>query len=69
MKQINLDLTVDEINLILEGLGNLPFIKVHELIAKLHEQASVQVTDIKSKTQDDGNFDQVDNVEMIASEK
>jgi hypothetical protein len=52
MKRINLDLSVDDTNLILEGLGNLPFVKVHELIAKLHQQASAQVVDIKSNTQE-----------------
>ncbi len=45
MKQIRLELNVDETNLILEALGNLPFIKVHELISKIHQQASPQVAD------------------------
>jgi hypothetical protein len=43
MKQITLELAVEEINLILEGLGNLPFIRVHGLISKIHQQASSQV--------------------------
>ena len=34
MKEINLQLTIDEANLILEALGNLPFIKVYALIGK-----------------------------------
>jgi hypothetical protein len=43
MKTIRLELTVEETNLVLEALGNLPFIKVHELISKIHQQASPQV--------------------------
>ena len=35
--------TVDEANLILEGLGNLPFVRVYALIAKIQEQAGRQI--------------------------
>ncbi len=35
--------TVDEANLILEGLGNLPFVKVNALITKIQEQAGRQI--------------------------
>lgn len=44
-KEIKLQFTADEINVILEGLGNLPFIKVYQLIGKIQEQASRQVQD------------------------
>jgi hypothetical protein len=44
-KEIKLQFTADEINVILEGLGNLPFIKVYQLIGKIQEQASLQVQD------------------------
>ncbi len=43
MKEIKLQVSVEEANLILEALGNLPFIKVYGLIGKLQEQASQQV--------------------------
>ena len=43
MKAINLHVSIDETNLILEALGNLPFVKVFELIRKLQEQASQQL--------------------------
>ncbi|MCP4996282.1 MAG: hypothetical protein GY934_21285 [Gammaproteobacteria bacterium] len=43
MKEINLKITVDEANLILEGVGLLPFAKVYALVAKLQEQASQQL--------------------------
>ena len=43
MKEITLTVTIDEANLILEGLGNLPFAKVFALVAKLQEQAKQQL--------------------------
>lgn len=49
MTQVTLGLTLDETNLVLEGLGNLPFVKVHELIGKIHEQASAQVMSNNNK--------------------
>lgn len=42
-KDIQLTLTAEEINVILEGLGNLPFVKVFQIIGKIQEQASGQV--------------------------
>ncbi len=43
MSKIKLDLSIDEANLVLEGLGNLSFAKVFALIAKIQEQASQQL--------------------------
>ncbi len=43
MKTINLNLTIEEANLVLEALGNLPFTRVYALIGKIQEQASQQV--------------------------
>jgi hypothetical protein len=43
MKELNLRLTIDEANLVLEGLGNLPFAKVYALVAKIQGQASEQL--------------------------
>ncbi|WP_157520708.1 hypothetical protein [Herbidospora daliensis] len=39
-KEIPLSLTLGELNVVLEALGNLPYVRVYELIGKLHEQAS-----------------------------
>lgn len=36
---VKLELTIDEINIILELLGNQPFISVYKLIEKIHLQA------------------------------
>lgn len=40
---IRLDLTLDEANLILEALGQLPYARVHALIARIHQQAVAQL--------------------------
>ena len=43
MQQLNLQLTVDEVNLILRALGNLPFAEVYELVGKINNQANDQL--------------------------
>ena len=43
MNEINQNVTVDEANLILEGLGNVPFVKDYALITKIPEQAGRQI--------------------------
>lgn len=40
---INLQLSADEINILLEGLGGMPFVKVYGLIGKIQQQASGQL--------------------------
>lgn len=42
MKVLDLKVTVDEANLILEGLGNLPFARVFALVEKIQQQAQAQ---------------------------
>lgn len=43
MKEVNLTLTINELNLVLEALGNQPYIRVYELIGKLQDQARAQL--------------------------
>lgn len=43
MREIKLDVSVDEANMILEALGQLPFVKVYGLIGKIQEQARQQI--------------------------
>ena len=42
-QDIGLQLTADEINLLLEGLGNMPFVKVYALIGNIQQQVSGQI--------------------------
>lgn len=43
MKELGFTVSLDEANLILEGLGNLPFAKVYALVEKLQLQAKDQL--------------------------
>lgn len=43
INEINLTLTIDEVNQILEGLGNQPFAKVFLLIGKIQAAAAAQL--------------------------
>jgi len=40
MNEINLKMTVDEVNIIIESLSQLPFAKVYKIIEKIHLQAN-----------------------------
>ena len=43
MNEIDLKVTVEETNLLLEGLGYLPFAQVYALVAKVQQQANGQI--------------------------
>jgi hypothetical protein len=43
MQEINLKLGVDDVNMILEGVGGLPFTRVYLLVGKIQEQAAEQL--------------------------
>jgi len=45
MKELNLKITLEEANLILEALGNMPFTRVYTLISKIQSQAEEQIND------------------------
>lgn len=42
-EEIVLKLTPEEINCVLEGIGNLPFVRVYALVAKIQAQATRQL--------------------------
>jgi hypothetical protein len=43
MNSINLNLSIDEANLVLESLGEMPYRRVYELVVKIQQQASEQL--------------------------
>lgn len=43
MEKLSLELTIDEANLILEALGEMPFKRVYGLVGKIQQQASAQL--------------------------
>lgn len=44
MKDLEFQLSVQEANLVIKALGQLPFNQVNELIGKIHQQASTQIS-------------------------
>ena len=52
MEKINLSLTVNEINTILQGLGSMPYAEVHQVIETIHNQASKQLQGDNPATKD-----------------
>lgn len=43
MSQIKLELHLDEVNVVLQALGNLPYAQIAGLVEKIKEQAIPQV--------------------------
>ncbi len=43
MQEIKLSLSIEEVNLVLEGLGGLAFARVYGLVGKIQEQAAQQM--------------------------
>lgn len=50
MPELQLTLTLHETNLILEALGEMPFARVHQLIAKIQQQAHAQLQATQNPT-------------------
>ena len=55
MKELTFKLTVDETNLILEGLGTMPFKTVFALIGKIQNQAAAQLNE-NGKPEENGEL-------------
>ncbi len=56
MDEITLKVTVDEANLILDALGNMPFKQVYTLVGKIQNQANEQLQ--ANRTDADNNTEQ-----------
>jgi hypothetical protein len=41
---MKLDLTINEVNAIMQALGNMPYAQVFELVQKIREQAQAQIS-------------------------
>ncbi|MER7169409.1 hypothetical protein [Micromonospora sp. NPDC000207] len=50
-RDIRLDLTVEETNVVLDALGQLPYVRVHLLIDKVQRQATTQLQAPKDTTE------------------
>lgn len=47
MKEVNLKLTVNEVNMVIKALGQFPYNQVFEVVSKIHKQASDQVQELE----------------------
>jgi hypothetical protein len=52
MEQISINLTIEEVNKILDSLGQRPYIEVFELINKIQGQAQAQLQAQKMRQQE-----------------
>lgn len=43
MQNFDLNLTLNEVNIVLQALGNAPYVQVAELVNKIREQVQPQV--------------------------
>lgn len=48
MQEIKLKLTIEDANLVLEGLGSLPYAKVFNTVATIQQQAQAQIKSVES---------------------
>ena len=48
-EKINLEFSVEEVNVILKALGTMPFNQVYELIGSIHQQANRQLFGIDTE--------------------
>ena len=58
MKKLTFEVSVEEANLILEGLGNLPFSRVFALVNKLQQQAGSQLNEGEPNGAENSQTDQ-----------
>lgn len=49
---MNLNLTIAEINMILQALGNAPYVQVFELVQKIQQQAKAQMIEQSTEESD-----------------
>lgn len=49
MSEINLNLSIEKVNLVIAALAELPFKVSNELINEIHSQASIQINPEEAK--------------------
>jgi len=47
MDNLTLNLTLEEINTVLEALGQMPYVRVYQLILKIQQQSAPQLSHAK----------------------
>lgn len=52
MEQISINLTIEEVNKVLESLGQCPYVEVFQLINKIKAQAEAQIQATERRKQE-----------------
>lgn len=72
MEQISINLTLEEVNQILESLGQQRYVEVFQLISKIKVQAEAQVQTNEMRRRSlsaaNGNSQELDTQELVLSE-
>ncbi|HEY0737443.1 MAG TPA: hypothetical protein VGD69_21170 [Herpetosiphonaceae bacterium] len=55
MQPVQLSLSLNEVNTVLEALGQMPYIKVYQLIGKIQQQAQEQLQQEQRQAAEDGH--------------
>ena len=65
MKDIQLTLTLEEVNTLLNALGDKPYNQVHLLIARIQSQGSTQLQAIQNEQEDASKTTETEKLEEV----
>ena len=65
MKDIQLTLTLEEVNTLLNALGGKPYNQVHLLIARIQAQGSTQLQAIQNEQEDASKTTKTEKLEEV----
>lgn len=65
MKDIQLTLTLEEVNTLLNALGDKPYNQVHLLIARIQAQGSTQLQAIQNEQEDASKTTETEKLEEV----
>lgn len=65
MKDIQLTLTLEEVNTLLNALGDKPYNQVHLLIARIQSQGSTQLQAIQNEQEDASKITETEKLEEV----
>ena len=65
MKDIQLTLTLEEVNTLLNALGDQPYNQIHLLIAKIQSQGSTQLQAIQNEQEDASKTTETEKLEEV----
>ena len=67
MKDIQLTLTLEEVNTLLNALGDQPYNQIHLLIAKIQSQGSTQLQAMQNGQEDASKTTETEKLEEVST--